>query len=162
MGIYVFFLYLTLPAMRPFLTLLYETFGKEMLSVLVNFLMIGSAVFLSMWFFSIRGKERYLRGIQTLLLLPVTGVVVVVIETPEERIHFVEYGVLGWLVLRALSHRFPMPFLASVFFVSIVGGGDEFIQWILPNRVGDIRDVLFNTIGGLIGISMGAVWNREV
>ena len=49
-------------------------------------------------------------------------------------------------------------YLSSFVLVSIIGIGDEIIQQLLPNRVGDIRDVFMNSFGGLLGIGVrGAV-----
>jgi hypothetical protein len=41
-------------------------------------------------------------------------------------------------------------------FVFTVGVGDEIIQWILPNRVFDLRDIFFNWVGGIAGILLQA------
>ena len=42
-------------------------------------------------------------------------------------------------------------------FVCAVGAVDELIQWGLPNRVGDWRDVGFNSAAGLLGTLVGVV-----
>jgi VanZ family protein len=75
------------------------------------------------------------------------------IKYPEERIHFVEYAVLGVLLYFALregilGRRLILYIPALVF---IIGLGDELIQGILPNRVYDFRDVLMNLAGGILG-----------
>lgn len=69
--------------------------------------------------------------------------------SPVEALHFVEYGVLGLLAFRALSHRIQDP---SVYVgAALIGGGvgivDEAIQWATPDRVWDLRDMGFNFIG---------------
>ncbi len=69
---------------------------------------------------------------------------------PEETFHFVQYGVLGLLVYRALVHRIRdhgIYFIAIVI-VAILGIIDEWIQWITPSRSWDIRDVRINLISG--------------
>ena len=74
---------------------------------------------------------------------------------PEERIHLVQFGLLGLLSCSSLrGERTNLrrwiwrPFL----FVFLVGVADEVLQWFLPDRVFDIRDILFNTLGGIWGI----------
>lgn len=73
---------------------------------------------------------------------------------PEERLHLVMYGLLGWLVTwssgvedrRRLWYGWP---LALVWGAGIV---DECIQWYLPNRVFDFRDILLNGLSGMAGV----------
>lgn len=38
---------------------------------------------------------------------------------------------------------------------------DELSQWWLPTRVGDIRDVVFNTFGGAWGITLKILNNAS-
>ncbi|WP_423243987.1 VanZ family protein [Candidatus Seongchinamella marina] len=44
----------------------------------------------------------------------------------------------------------------AIFAIS-VGMIDETIQWYLPNRVGDPRDVAFNTVAAILGIWIGKI-----
>ena len=64
-------------------------------------------------------------------------------ETPIEGLHFVQYGVLGALAFRALSHRMEDAgiFFGAAVIAGIVGTIDEAIQWLLPNRFWDVRDI---------------------
>ena len=72
-----------------------------------------------------------------------------------ERVHFIQYGLLGLLVSRAyIISSFKM-LLASCLFLMTVGLVDEIIQWYLPNRYGDIRDVMMNSLGGVSGLWLG-------
>lgn len=84
------------------------------------------------------------------------------LELPEERIHLAQFGALG--ILACCSYRddneiigfwLALPFL----FVFLVGVADEIFQYFLPDRVGDLRDVIINTLGGIWGIILylGAV-----
>lgn len=81
-------------------------------------------------------------------------------ENPEEALHFVEYGCLGLLVYRAFVHRIRdySIYFAGTLVVGLVGMTDEWIQWITPGRVWDLRDVQINLVaGGLtqVGIAAG-------
>ena len=61
-----------------------------------------------------------------------------------ERVHFIQYGLLGLLVSRAYKiSSFKMLLVSGLLIVS-VGLVDEIIQWYLPNRYGDIRDIVMN------------------
>jgi VanZ family protein len=67
----------------------------------------------------------------------------------EEAIHFLQYGVLGVLAFRALSHRTrdASIYLAAACVGGMVGVLDEFLQWVTPRRVWDPRDLGLNLIG---------------
>ena len=144
-GAYIAVIYLTLPLMRLALNFLYSSFGRENLSVIVNAVIIAVAVLLLSLLF-IKGRSRSL--LPVVLPLAVAVVLICMIERPEERVHFLEYGVLGFLVLQASGRRMAL----SLAFVVLVGAGDEFIQLLLPSRVGDMRDVAMNAIGGALGL----------
>ena len=72
-----------------------------------------------------------------------------------ERVHFIQYGLLGLLVSRAYKISSLNMLLASGLFIMSVGLLDEGIQWFLPNRYGDIRDVVMNSLGGVSGLWLG-------
>ena len=74
-----------------------------------------------------------------------------------ERMHLLEYGLLGWLAIRDTLRKKKGIVKASIFsalFILGVGIVDEAFQWWLPYRVGDTRDVVFNEVGGLWGMSL--------
>ncbi len=70
---------------------------------------------------------------------------------PEERVHLAEFAALSFLAAAAGPRTKGWP-LAALLFTALFGGLDELFQWLLPNRVGDLRDVLFNALGGLWGV----------
>jgi hypothetical protein len=69
-------------------------------------------------------------------------------KNPEEAVHFLEYGLLGYFLFRAFRFHikdksiFLAAFSAGVF----VGIWDEILQWAVPGRYWDIRDVGLNTL----------------
>jgi VanZ family protein len=70
-----------------------------------------------------------------------------------ERVHFVEYGVLAWLFYRAWrplgdATVLPLTFLSA----TTVGTFEEWFQWFIPARVGEVRDVLLNAAAIACGI----------
>lgn len=89
------------------------------------------------------------------------------IERHEERLHFVQYGVLGALVYSALIERRsndPQTLLArwpapvAILLTAICGWGDEGIQYLLPERVYELRDVGLNVMAGvLVVVAMGGL-----
>jgi hypothetical protein len=63
--------------------------------------------------------------------------------TPVEALHLLEYGGLGALAFRALSFRIhdPAVYGAAALLGASVGIVDEGLQWLIPERVWDLRDI---------------------
>lgn len=154
--VYVLVIYATLPLMRPALNFLYKVMGRFNLSILVNILLIGS-VSVAMYSLINSLKGRTNKVIPALVILSIGLFVIMGYDRPEERLHFLEYGLLGYMVFSVSLGELRMPSIFSFLFVSLVGIGDETIQYFLPNRVGDLRDVFMNCFGGLLGISIARI-----
>jgi hypothetical protein len=73
-------------------------------------------------------------------------------KVPVEAIHFLEYGLLGFLLFRAF--RFAIKdksiYLSAFLFGSLVGIFDEILQWMVPLRYWDIRDVGLNSLSAAL------------
>ena len=77
------------------------------------------------------------------------------LKLPEERIHLVQFGLLGLLACPSWRGRAPGRWRwiwKPLLFVFLIGVADEVWQGILPDRVFDLRDILFNSLGGVWGI----------
>lgn len=79
-------------------------------------------------------------------------------EAPEEAIHFLEYGLLGFFLFRALSLtvRDKTIYLDGLLIGAVVGVVDEIIQWMVPGRYWDLRDVGLNILA--VGLFQLALW----
>lgn len=70
-----------------------------------------------------------------------------------ERIHIVEYGLLVYLLYRALKPAGDVTFLIlPLLGVSFAGVLDEGIQGLVETRLGEIRDVWLNVYAGVCGL----------
>ena len=71
---------------------------------------------------------------------------------PEEAAHFVQYGGLGVLAYRALSHRVrdATIYVSAAMFGALTGMVDEFLQWMTPDRFWDLRDIWIDAIGAAL------------
>ncbi len=72
----------------------------------------------------------------------------------EEKVHILEYAVLGWLATKDLikvNKKVAGIALACLFCVA-VSISDEVFQAVLPYRVFDIRDIVLNGLATLWGI----------
>lgn len=95
-------------------------------------------------------------------------------ELPEEKLHFLEYGLLGGLLFQATKLRslrlgragsrglLGAALLAGLL-AALAGWADEGIQAVLPNRYYDVRDIAFNVTASSIAVAamLAASWARE-
>lgn len=79
-------------------------------------------------------------------------------KIPETAIHFVQYGLLGYFLFRALtfSTRDKSIYLAAFLIGSFIGTFDEIIQWAVPGRYWDFQDVGLNALS--VALIQVALW----
>jgi hypothetical protein len=93
------------------------------------------------------------------------------LRLPEERIHYLEYGLLAGFLYCALLERHNRlfsrpgtrlgsrviralgPILGALCLNALFGWLDEGIQALLPDRHYDLRDVMMNALAGTIAIA---------
>ena len=76
-----------------------------------------------------------------------------------ERFHFLQYGLITYLFYRAWrplgdASSFVLPVFAGL----IVGTVEEWFQWFIPNRIGEMNDVFLN----LVAIGTGLLFSIAV
>jgi hypothetical protein len=162
-GLCVALIYSTLSLARPVAEALRE---RNLLGFVVGLVFIGIAGLIA-WRLVLARPER-----RTVLTVALIGGVYLVLLTaipmlPEERLHFLEYGLVAMLIYEALKERrarqnemgstapgaHPGPFLLAFLSTLALGWIDEGIQALLPSRVYDLRDVGFNALAGLLSLS---------
>lgn len=79
-------------------------------------------------------------------------------KVPVEAVHFLEYGLLGFFLFRALRFHINNRCIYFIAFLSgsLVGIFDEILQWIVPLRLWDIRDVGLNALSS--GLFQVGLW----
>jgi len=99
-----------------------------------------------------------------LLLLAVSGYLygLATIPYPEEKIHFIEYGILAYLIFRALrlDHGAWAAYAGAFALTAALGWGDEGLQHLLPNRYYQTSDVVLNAVSGLLGLILVYAFHR--
>ena len=158
---YVLFIYVSLPFFPAFISDLRNLISKESLNLLSLVLSISFFLLLSVWSYNKKYKaKQFLLIISPILLLTYLSLS---LDVWVERIHFIEYAVLGLLVSRAVGVRTLSGIIYTGCLITLIGAVDEIIQWFLPNRVGDMRDVFMNSVGGLSGLWLGRFlfWEQQ-
>jgi VanZ family protein len=145
-GFWSLIVFVTVPLARNLQGFVSEHLGRPAFAYLViavTLLWVGVALAYSF-------RQRSIRVSGGIWLLAVSAVFIgytIELRTaPEEAVHFIEYGLLGLLTYRALSHRVRDAgiYFAAVIIAGIVGTVDEAIQWATPLRVWDLRDIGLN------------------
>jgi hypothetical protein len=85
--------------------------------------------------------------------------VAVRMANPAERTQLIEYGVVAVLIHEALSERrrhgrpVPAPTLLAFGATALLGLLDECVQALLPSRVFDLRDIVFNPLAAFMAVA---------
>ena len=127
--------------------------------------MVGAAVV-------IQGLKRRPDGTEIGVALGVAGAYLIAFlrrAVPEERTHLVEYTIVALIIHEALMERanqgrhVPVPPLLAILATAPLGVLDEFIQSLLPSRVFDPIDILFNALAGVMAVmaSLALAWVRR-
>ncbi len=147
--IYTIAVYLTIPFARSAATFLSE---HGLLKYSIYFLLSIFIITCCCLIFKYIGF-RLLNIISLAVFFPLYISIIQTYDVLAEKIHFIEYGVLAFLLYRALKKNIPSMLIypVSLVIVFLIGWGDELIQYFLPERVYEFRDVLLNVLsGGLI------------
>ena len=104
--------------------------------------------------FDVRLTDRVAFGALVILGAGV-GALVLGLSVPEERLHFLQYGLMAVLARRAVApwRSGWAQYLAAVVLAAAAGWGDELVQGMLPGRVYDLRDVLINASAAALAMA---------
>lgn len=140
-------IFITIPFARSIQETVYVRWGREVFIYAVVLALILVAAVAMVQLLRARrqaGVSGYLwLGVVTSLTIYSAGHMNI---SPEETVHFLEYGLLGVLIFRALSHRFHDAgiYAVAVLVGSLVGATDEIIQWVVPRRFFAFSDIWLN------------------
>ncbi|MCA9400746.1 MAG: VanZ family protein [Candidatus Omnitrophica bacterium] len=147
------FIYITLYLVRPICRFLQAHTPFQTLIFILMLVILGS---LTCVFFRKNHVITLNRVIffGAVLLCYAFGMFLVTI--PEERVHFLQYGLMAFFIYRAsiLDLKHWQGIVFTLILTALAGLGDECIQHILPNRYFQWKDVLLNAVSGALGLGM--------
>ncbi|MFL6245475.1 MAG: hypothetical protein ACJ74H_05590 [Thermoanaerobaculia bacterium] len=153
LAVYLLAIYATLGIVRTVTNYLRDR-GILRMSVVVAFAIAGVAI---LWLTFRDARRRSWRSVLALLVVAcVYAAVIYPMKSPEEKIHFIEYGGVA-----ALAYASSKRYIGSAFFVAAAGWIDEGIQALLPSRFYDLRDVAFNAVAGVMALAAIAIFSRH-
>lgn len=136
--------------------------GKETLKLYVYVMFILVVIFVLIH--SIKIKPSFFQIVFILLSFILSLNLVIFLPYTGEKTHVISYGLLGYLSMKDTACKnmnfFKSLFLAFMFalFINIL---DESFQRILPNRFGEIRDVINNIWCTFVGIILYYGFNKN-
>ena len=160
LGIWSIFIYTTVPLARSIQLFVSDQWGRqtfEYVVLAVIIIALGISVrYLKRQPLKTPWRYAWLFGVSAVFV----GYTIHLRALPEEALHFVEYGVLGLLAYRALTHRIRDVgiFISAALIGAIIGTLDEAFQWITPRRYWGLHDIWLNFFAAAlvqVGIAMG-------
>ena len=140
---------LSAPFVQQGFTAAYTVFPT--IGVVATALPIGVAILVA----AARIRDRRRLRFASLILSLAIGAAYVRINalTPTESFHFVEFGLLGCLFYLALppaadGSLLVLPLLAGI----ATGVLDEWFQWFIPIRAGEMRDIALDAVASVCGV----------
>jgi len=158
-ALWIGLIYATIPFVRGLREAFAARWPVELIAYAVVVIVIGAGVAAIV---VLRRHQEHISLADILWLVGVAAVIVLwthrLMGQPEEAVHFLEYGVLGVLLFRAFDDRVPDPtvYAAATLTGLLVGTVDETIQWLVPGRFWDVRDIVLN--GGAVALAQVAIW----
>lgn len=167
--IYTLLILVTLPLMPLLLKIYYKNLSFPLSSVCY---IISSIAFLAIigYLAFIRKEYRISVYIWFFVLSFVYALLIFRQKLPAEKFHFFEYGLFSYFSHNAVEKndiitrllKFKNSYLIAFILILLISAIDEFIQHLLPNRVGELSDVFLNITSGILGLMIiGLVLRRH-
>lgn len=138
---------------RSLQTMVQSSISKEQLALII-FLIILSMI-AAIVYDLVRCKQ-YSHLWHLAWFLPLFIVYPLMLPIVEERVHFIIFGLLGYLTVKVFNFRYALAICV------LISAGDELLQWFLPDRVGDWHDVMINCIASISGAILSYVSNSRI
>jgi len=126
--------------------------GKDGFKIIVGFIFITSATV-----FGTAEAKRLASPLRIPAMLALLAIVLFYswqIKLPAVRMHIIMYAVVGWLATRDATKpgRTWKMILVAWLFAALAGTFEELLQILLPYRIFDFNDIIYNIKGATVGV----------
>lgn len=146
-------IFVTIPLARTIQREFERLFGSGAYFIAAGIIGVFFFLFVLIYIYQ-RHKRNLSRRLCWLIVLMAAsvGLMKFQLQTPAEAIHFFEYGILSFFLFRACSHHIRdwLVYPISVFLLIMIASADEFLQWMMPGRYWDFRDIRLNLLAGMV------------
>ncbi len=146
-------IFATVPFARPVQNALKARFGESIYIVFTLFF-VAAGIEIFRRYILKAPNQRLRRLIVFVFIVAVYTYKLKQLHIAVERFHLIEYGLLAIFVTFAAG-RHVKDFTAygwGILSTLLIGMGDEFFQWLWPDRYGEWRDVVINLEGGVLAL----------
>ena len=159
---YLFIVYSSLFYGKEIAKSVYKALGYHYYSYLISLIsIIGILLILSI----LKSNYTFFELLFIVLIIIVNSISYFMTSFPTDRLHLLEYMLLGVLLFRALDNenikRENMKIILSFIIIMAIAVEDEILQSYLPNRDAQIEDILRDCIGGLSGVFIGYISRKK-
>lgn len=161
--LYTLFLICSIPYIRLFQDYMTTNNLKYMYDYVLYFL-----VFLIAGFILLNSLYRRMFSLKNIfhygLTIILFGVGLSLVGETVERVHFLQYGIVVFLFFYSIKEYFPdlNAYLLTFSFSFALSILDEGIQWWVPSRTGEFRDIVINVIAILLSLTCIAfLWKPQ-
>ncbi len=153
-GLWALAIFGSVPLARGIRQLVSERFGPQLFAYL-TLVAVAAAVAAAVRYLARRRPAMASYAWLAVVASVFAGYTIYLWRQPEEAVHFVEYGVLGVLAYRALSHRVRdrSIYAAALLLGAFVARLDELLQGVTPGRFWDPSDVWI----GVLAVALAQV-----
>lgn len=158
-GLYIIILYATVPLVPRMRQVLCERFGYGIYDLAYPALGLAGLIAFLHVVRRTRAAVRIWTILSLILLASVYALVLRNLQFGVERFHFLQYGLLAFLLVACIRNRVrdALGYVLVLVLVYCIGLGDEMVQALVPGRVGEISDVGLNVFAGGLGLAATAI-----
>lgn len=131
-----------------------KAFGSAYAPILYGICAAAAIALIIIWF---RKRPTLWSSTWLVIVFILSGVVSYMMVCANEIIHLVEYAILGYLFAAVPA----VGVIWSLVIASGIGILDEVIQFLLPNRYFELRDVAMNIVSVVVGVIIYPLLNSR-
>jgi VanZ family protein len=151
--LYVCLIFATLADVVLIMDVIERSIGDS-LNTILGILPLACLAGLLFYLIGIKKETQPWRYMLLIFVIASVALIQRFITYPAEKVHLIEYGILGWMIYRTVrtgGGGVVAGYFWTMALTLTIGTADEMIQGYLPMRVFDFRDIVINFHSGILG-----------